>query len=95
MSPEEGVVNQRPAVHGFYAGNVFEVSQRCLGQPYTGLAGALVSKQVFRTGPTLIIFPHQVLHRHRDVFEKHLVDLMFPIKADHRANGNAWGVHIY
>ncbi|MCY1409471.1 hypothetical protein D9M71_248220 [compost metagenome] len=76
------------------AGHLLQAGQHGPGHADAGDAGTFVSEQVLGAGPALVLFADEVLYRHTDVVEEHLVDFMLAVEGDDRPHGDARGLHV-
>ena len=75
-------------------GELLDAAQPLLGDADAGDAGALVAEQEFGVVPALVLLADQVLDRHLDVVEEHLVDLVAAVDGLDRAHRDALRLHV-
>src|SRR5439155_4889744 len=54
----------------------------------------LVAEQELRVRPALVLLPDELISRHPDVVEEHLVDLVPAVNEPDRADGHTGRVHV-
>src|SRR3546814_17144255 len=59
-----------------------------------GDAGAFESEQIFSVGPAAILFTHEILDRHANIGEEHLVHLMLAVEQHDRPDFYARRFHV-
>gem|GEM_PF-5844522 len=94
LSAEQRVFEHRLAIADFLHGDALEVRQHRLGRADAGQARALVGQQVLGAGPTLVFLTDKVFHRHADIVEEDLVDLVVAVQGDDRPHTDARALHV-
>ncbi len=74
--------------------DLLELLQIPLGAAGLRHAGALVAEQEFGVGPAFVFLADQVLGRHPDIFEKHVVDFVRTVDGDDRAHRDPRRRHV-
>ena len=85
--------------HGLAAGldlgrEIPDAADALLGDADAGDAGALIAEQEFGVVPALVLLADQILDRHLDIVEEHLVDFGSAIDGLDRAHRDALRLHV-
>src|SRR5690348_2942004 len=74
--------------------DLLQAFQLALRRADAGDAGALIAEQELGVGPALVLLADEVLGRHLDVVEEHLVDFAPAIHGHDGADGDARRLHV-
>ncbi len=94
LGAEQRVFEHWLAIADFLHRDALQMRQHRLGRADAGQARAFVGQQVLGAGPALVFLADEVLHRHADVVEEDLVDLVVAVQGDDRPHADAGAFHI-